>query len=423
MLKNEKNSTNVFKQIFIDHWENFKRQYPWYDTEHINDLVSKMLNCGNPKYMGYAEYRCTNCGQGSKVVSLSCKGYLCLSCGKVHTDKWVEQVCNSLIHGMCYRHIVLTMPTLLCEICRRNKILLDYLPRYGAECLKKFYNSIKRKLLKSGFIVVLQTHGRNGSYNVHLHVIATSGGLDDENKWHEIKYFPYEELHRLWQRYLLKMLSDVLGNKAKVHIESFNEQYPNGFVANIDTKNHLSGYEVLATYLAKYVVAPPISLRRILSYNGSKVEYIYKSHRTERMELEKVYAFDFIERMLQHIMPSDFKRIRYYGLHLPAKLKKLRKTVENAIRRTGRIIKNTVKVIFSPNYRYRVKGSTGIDPMICPYCQAEMELWIMYHPKYGIFYEGYDDYNEDLESLKFEIEKINNLEMECCNVEQMLLPF
>ena len=55
--------------------------------------------------------------------------------------------------------------------------------------------------------------------------------------------------------------------------------------------------------------------------------------------------------------------------------------------------------------------------MICRYCQAEMELWIMYHPKYGIFYEGYDDYNKDLEKLKIEIEKINRLKMECSNVQ------
>jgi hypothetical protein len=32
--------------------------------------------------------------------------------------------------------------------------------------------------LKGGSIVVIQTHGRNGQYNPHLHIIATSGGWD-----------------------------------------------------------------------------------------------------------------------------------------------------------------------------------------------------------------------------------------------------
>jgi hypothetical protein len=74
------------------------------------------------------------------------------------------------------------------------------------DCLRSFYNTIKRKKLQVGFIVVLQTHGRNGSYHVHLHIIAISGGLDKNNRWHEITYFPYNELHCLWQNYLLAML-------------------------------------------------------------------------------------------------------------------------------------------------------------------------------------------------------------------------
>ncbi len=40
---------NVYKQIFLDHWEGFKKENPWYDTDHCNELVSKMLSCGDPK--------------------------------------------------------------------------------------------------------------------------------------------------------------------------------------------------------------------------------------------------------------------------------------------------------------------------------------------------------------------------------------
>ena len=281
---------SIYKQIFADHWSEFIRHYPWYDTEHINNLVASMLNCGNPKYMGYAEYKCMHCGKGSRVVSLSCKCYLCLSCGKVHTDNWISQVCSSLFSGMCYRHVVLTMPSLLCEVCSRKRCLLQALPGCGVDCLKSFYNTIKRKKLQAGFIVVLQTHGRNGSYNVHLHIIATSGGLDENNRWHEITYFPYNELHRLWQNYLLAMLKTELGDEADNYITIFREEYPNGFVAYIDTKNRLNNYAVLATYLAKYVVAPPISVRRIKEYDGYNVVYVYKSHKTDKIETEYVDA-------------------------------------------------------------------------------------------------------------------------------------
>jgi hypothetical protein len=58
---------------------------------------------------------------------------------------------------------------------------------------------------------VLQTHGRNGQYNPHLHIIATSGGLDEESqKWVHLNYLPYRMLHKKWQWYLLEMLREQL---------------------------------------------------------------------------------------------------------------------------------------------------------------------------------------------------------------------
>ena len=36
------------------------------------------------------------------------------------------------------------------------------------------------KALKGGYIAVLHTHGRNGQYHPHLHLLATSGGYDGQ---------------------------------------------------------------------------------------------------------------------------------------------------------------------------------------------------------------------------------------------------
>ena len=75
---------NIFKQIFADHGEEFKKKCPMYDTAYYEDLVRKMLNCGDPDKMGYIEYRCVHCGKGERVISMSCKCSLCLRCGKVY---------------------------------------------------------------------------------------------------------------------------------------------------------------------------------------------------------------------------------------------------------------------------------------------------------------------------------------------------
>ena len=104
---------NVFKQIFAEHWDGFKRVYPRYDTRYYDGLVDKMLGCGDPDKMGYIEYRCLQCGEGTHRVAMSCKSSLCLRCAKVYVDNWVSQVSQMLHEGVIYRHIVLTVPAML----------------------------------------------------------------------------------------------------------------------------------------------------------------------------------------------------------------------------------------------------------------------------------------------------------------------
>jgi uncharacterized protein DUF6399 len=67
---------SVFKQIFFDPWELFKRAHPRYQTSYNDGLVAKMLGYGNSEKMGFIEYRCLQCGQGKHLVSMSCKSSL-----------------------------------------------------------------------------------------------------------------------------------------------------------------------------------------------------------------------------------------------------------------------------------------------------------------------------------------------------------
>jgi hypothetical protein len=46
---------SVFQQIFADHWEVFQHTHPRYQTPYYDELVRKMLDCGNPTKMGYVE--------------------------------------------------------------------------------------------------------------------------------------------------------------------------------------------------------------------------------------------------------------------------------------------------------------------------------------------------------------------------------
>src|SRR6266852_5631249 len=243
-----------------------------------------MLGCGNPEKMGYIAYRCLHCGQGKHVVAMSCKSSLCLRCAKVYVDNWVSQVSQMLHEGVIYRHIVLTVPAILRQtFYQQSQALLSPFMRCGVTCLDDFYSRVSGTSLKGGSIVVIQTHGRNGQYNPHLHIIATSGGWDQQAKqWVHLDYVPYAMLRKKWQWHLLTMVRQTVKTKeSKQLVDACYTRYREGFVTNVQKGDVPSRYQSLATYLAKYVVSPPSSLRRIDRYDGHRVTYHYRSVRRE----------------------------------------------------------------------------------------------------------------------------------------------
>ncbi len=108
-----------------------------------------MLACGNPEQMGYVEYRCLRCGQGTHRVAMSCKSSLCLRCAKVHVDNWVSQVSQVLHEGVIYRHIILTVPAMCHTTFYQNSaVVLSTFLRCGAQGLDDFYRTVRGKALR-----------------------------------------------------------------------------------------------------------------------------------------------------------------------------------------------------------------------------------------------------------------------------------
>ena len=121
-----------------------------------------------------------------------------------------------LHEGVIYRHIILTVPAMFRTTFYQNAAaVLSAFMRCGAQCLDDFYSTVKGKTLQGGSITVLHTHGRNGQYHPHLHLLATSGGYDARGeRWEHLPYLPYALLRRKWQWHLLTMLRQTLKTKA-----------------------------------------------------------------------------------------------------------------------------------------------------------------------------------------------------------------
>jgi hypothetical protein len=390
MLTAASRDWSVFQQIFADHWEVFQHAHPRYQTPYYDGLMAKMLACGNPEKIGYIEYRCLHCGQGKHVVAMSCKSSLCLRCAKVYVDTWVSQVSKVLHEGVIYRHIILTVPAMFrTTFYQHAAVVLPAFMRCGRQCLDDFYSAVKGKPLQGGYIVVLHTHGRNGQYHPHLHVLATSGGYDGRGeRWEHLAYLPYALLRRKWQWHLLTRLRQTLRTEAMNRlVDACFRQYPHGLVTNVQKGQVPSQSQSVARYVAKYVVSPPIAVRRMDRYDGTRVTYHYHSHRTDRLEYETVPVDTFIGRMVQHTMPKGFKRIRYYGVQATKTFVKGKAVIQAALAKVEEAVKGAVKIIARLTYRQRYERSTGRDPFRCPHCQREMERWYIWHPAYGVIYD------------------------------------
>jgi hypothetical protein len=390
MLAAPSGDWSVFQQIFADHWEAFQHAHPRYQTPYYHSLVGKMLTCGNPVKIGYMEYRCLHCGQGKHVVALSCKSSLGLRYAKVAVDNWVSQVSRVLHEGVIYRHIILTVPAMFRTTFYQNATVVlrrSYAAGRHASTISTAPSRGKRSRgAASRSSTRMACHGQ---YHPHLHVLATSGGYDGLGaRWEHLQYLPYDLLRRQWQWHLLTMLRQTLRTEAVNRlVDACFQQYPDGLVPNVHKGQVPAQAQSVARYVAKYVVSPPISVRRIDRYDGKRGTYQYRSHRTGRTEHETVPVDTFIGRMVQHAMPKGFKRIRYYGVQASKTFAKVQGAIQAALAKVPSVVQGAVKIIARLTYRQRYEQSTGRDPFRCPHCQREMAVWCLWHPTYGVIYD------------------------------------
>ena len=142
---------NVFKQIFIDGREEFKRKYPRY--EEVDEVVKKMLGCGEVGN-GYSVYKCPGCGEEHRVA-FSCKSTFCLSCARAYGERWAEEIKGMLHPGVRYRQVILTVPEDLRKLFYQHEAeLLDGLMKAAQGALNEAVSIAKRKQMKLGYIAI-----------------------------------------------------------------------------------------------------------------------------------------------------------------------------------------------------------------------------------------------------------------------------
>jgi hypothetical protein len=374
--------TKTIKRIFQDHWDEFLREHkdkiPEEMQSSVIDAVNKMLICGT-KEMGYAMYLCTNCNRHpEKFVFFTCKSRFCTSCGKIYVDNWVKKMTQEILDKP-HRHLVFTIPEQLRAKIYRDRSLLKVLSDNAAKVVME-----NTQDLTAGIITVVHTFGRDLSFNPHVHVLVTEGGLDDNGKWLGIYFLPYPKLRKQWQYYLLTELKKCLPKTKDISqlIDKLFVDYPKGFYVNAESK--MDDAQKAAKYIGRYIARPAIAESRIQSYDLETVTFSYEDHETGETKSEILPVLQFIGRLIMHIPKKGYQMVKRYGLYA--------RHIKPIFKKALELLHKAKQLLFSffstkDTWRQRIINRFEKDPLLCPVCGVEMDLWFIWHPKYGVLYD------------------------------------
>ena len=160
----------------------------------------------------------------------------------------------------------------------------------------------KKQSLIPAFISVLHAYGRPLNFNHHIHMILLDGGISNiTNKFVSVDFFSYASFRKRWIKLILDLLENEIGKndfrklKNKLYFD-----YTEGFYVYAP-KYKFKSITGLLSYVCRYLSRPVMAESRIIDYDGNFVTFWYQRHEDNVIVIEKLYAYQFIQRLIMHI--------------------------------------------------------------------------------------------------------------------------
>jgi len=311
-----------------DHWFSFFNSHRHLLRDSIIENVVKLLSCKTP-LLGHHLYVCPKCGTEKKIPH-SCKSRFCTSCGKTATDIWVNKALK-ILPNVHYQHITFTMPGDYWNLFRSNRDMLKLIPKIAASIVLDISrHGKKRKHYLPGIFLVIHTFGRNGKFNVHIHLSVTFGGFLIKNnkvKEHYVhgSFIKESVIKAMWKYQITALLRSLFkDNKLQpypavqkhfTNLTTFNRWLDSHYQKtwNVYLQQTQKGAAAIVSYLGSYLKRPPIAETRIIAYDGNFVTFCFRDHYTHSIQQKTVSVTEFIKILIVHIPDKYFKMVRYYG--------------------------------------------------------------------------------------------------------------
>ncbi len=273
---------------------------------------------------GRARWACPRCGQ-RHFTFVGCGNRHCPACGSTRAKQWLRKHSALLLPGVGYHLVTFTVPQELRRVIRSHpRELLELFMRVSAEVLFDVAANPKWLGAMPGATAVLHTWTRQWIYHPHVHFIVTGGGIDAAGQWlnaHPRFLVPVHALSSVFRSRLRDAMRDQHPELfARVDPRAWSLPTSDGLSQSarawvVHSKPVGSGEKTLV-YLSRYVYRVAMSERSILGQD-EKGRYVirYRQSGTNMPRTLRLEPQELIRRFLQHVLPSHFHKIRYFGLH------------------------------------------------------------------------------------------------------------
>jgi Putative transposase/Transposase zinc-binding domain len=295
-------------EILAAHWPAYAAKFGRLLPPEQRAAVRAILRCRTPA-LGGQRYRCA-CGR-EHFTYHSCNHRACPRCGQADAAQWLAQQRTRLL-PVPYFLVTFTVPEQLREPIRAAmKPWYGALLKESAGALQDLAADPKHLGAELGLTALLQTWTRDLRYHPHVHVLVPGGGLTANRlRWVRVKD----------AQFLVPQVK--LAARFKGRLKAWLKQGEPELFQAVPAKvwwlkwvvdvQPVGGGEAALSYLANYLCQPPLREHQLERDDAHGVTFRYREN-DGKVQRATVSGSEFVRRVLQHVLPKGFQRVRHYG--------------------------------------------------------------------------------------------------------------
>ncbi len=301
------------RDVFLTHGRTYLDAFGERMPGNHKKVIQAIIQCRTPE-LGTIVCACEDCANIYRIFR-SCGNRHCPTCQGEKAINWFNSHIEQL---MPVRHFMITctVPAEFREFFRANQ-RFAYSGLFQAT--SKTITSLASEATwfsgdTPGFFGVLHTWGRQMQYHPHIHYLVPGGAFSSsDHSWHsspEAFYLPIHIMSAKIKSCFFKLMqkADLLH---LVPADAWKKSW------NVNSQAVGSGARSIR-YLSSYVFRTAISNHRVLDMENGRVLFRYTETKSGTNKTMNLSAFEFIRRFLQHVLPTGFMKIRYYGFMHPS---------------------------------------------------------------------------------------------------------